>query len=226
MDAALIAIEEGSVALTDEVADNGATLRHLLAHAGGFPFDDTQPVSAPGQRRIYSNTGYELLANHIASATGIEFDEYLDESLVQPLGANSVELLGSPAKDIHASASDVAKLAIEMQRPTLLSNSTVVSAITPHFPDLEGIVPSVGKFSPCQWGLGPEIKGHKHPHWTGTRNSASTFGHFGGTGTFLWVDPVTNAACVLLSDKAFSDWGMIFWPAFSDSVLEEVSTLS
>ena len=58
------------------------------------------------------------------------------------------------------------------------------------FPDLGGVLPGVGRFQPNDWGLGVELKDAKDPHWTGTRNSPGTFGHFGGAGGFLWVDPL------------------------------------
>ena len=44
--AALIAVEEGIIDLDAVVAPdvNPATLRHLLAHAGGYPFDGPDPI--------------------------------------------------------------------------------------------------------------------------------------------------------------------------------------
>jgi CubicO group peptidase (beta-lactamase class C family) len=88
--------------------------------------------------------------------------------------------------------------------------------------ELEGVVPGLGRYSPCPWGLGPEIKGAKHPHWTATRNSSSTFGHFGGTGTFVWVDPVANVACFALTNREFDEWALSAWPSFGDAVLNEL----
>ena len=59
---------------------------------------------------------------------------------------------------------------------------------------------------PNDWGLGFEIRDGKSPHWTGETNSAATFGHFGQSGTFLWVDPALQVACVALTDRDFGDW--------------------
>ena len=56
------------------------------------------------------------------------------------------------------------------------------------------------------WGLGFELKDAKSPHWTGTRNSRRTFGHFGGSGTFLWVDPEPGLATACLTDREFDEW--------------------
>jgi CubicO group peptidase (beta-lactamase class C family) len=51
------------------------------------------------------------------------------------------------------------------------------------------------------------------------RNSPSTFGHFGGAGTFLWVDPVARIALAALTDRPFGPWALDAWPALSDAVL-------
>lgn len=217
--AVLIAIEEGSITFEDAVGQDGCTVRHLLAHAGGYGFDGAQPLTRPETKRIYSNTGYELLAQHVEQSTGIAFVEYLDDAVFAPLGMHHSSLQGSCAKDIHSSVDDLMLFVDELRRPTLIAQETWLDAVTPVYPALAGVVPSVGSFDPCPWGLGVEIRGHKSPHWTASRHSAATFGHFGGIGTFLWVDPVADAACVMLADREFTEWGMEYWPVFNDAVL-------
>jgi len=218
--AALIAVEDGSLAL-DAPLDEGGSLRHLLAHAGGYGFDAPRPVSAPGRHRGYSNTGYERIADLVASATGFVFADYLAESVFQPLGMAGASLRGSAARDVHATLDDVVRFVTEMRSPRLLARATVADAVAPQFPDLNGIVPGVGSFSPCPWGLGPEVHGDKYPHWMPARASRSTFGHFGGSGTFVWVDPVANVACLALTDREFGSWALEAWPAFGAAVLSE-----
>lgn len=218
-----IAIEEGSTSLDEVVGQNGCTVEHLLAHAGGYSFDGLEPISSPGKKRIYSNTGYELLAHHLEQRTDMDFAEYLDEAVCTPLGMRSTHLNGSPAKDVHSTVNDLVRFANELRTPSLIARTTHARAVSPAFPELDGIVPGIGRFSPCTWGLGPELKAHKHPHWTAERNSASTFGHFGGTGTFLWVDPVVDVACVMLAHREFDEWGMQYWPTFNDAVLAACS---
>ena len=81
---------------------------------------------------------------------------------------------------------------------------------------------AAGRFDPCPWGLGTEVRGTKSPHWTGSLNSPATFGHFGGAGTLLWVDPGAEIACVALTDRPFDDWAadeLRLWPAFVDAIL-------
>jgi CubicO group peptidase (beta-lactamase class C family) len=218
-----IAIEEGSVTLDDPVGQPECRVRDLLCHAGGYGFDGTQPVSAPRRTRIYSNTGYEIMADHVARTAGMAFTQYLTEAVLAPLELSGCRLEGSPAKDAVGTLRDLVGVATELSRPSLLHDDTVASATQVTYPELSGIVPGVGRFDPCPWGLGPELKGTKSPHWTGARTSESTFGHFGGSGTFLWVDPVADVACVALTDRAMPSWGMQYWPPFADAVIDELS---
>ena len=74
---------------------------------------------------------------------------------------------------------------------------------------------------PNDWGLGLELRDGKHPHWTGAHNSPGTFGHFGRSGTFLWVDPERRLALGVLTDEPFGEWATAAWPALSDAVLAE-----
>jgi CubicO group peptidase (beta-lactamase class C family) len=220
--ATLIAVEDGSTTLETEVGPHGRTLRQLLAHAGGYGFDAVEPIVSQERKRIYSNTGYDMIAQHIALVAEMEFDQYLLESVFEPLQMNSSELLGSAAKDVHSTMTDIALFAAEVRDPRLLARTTYAHATTVQYPDLEGVVPGLGRYSPCPWGLGPEIRGAKHPHWTATRNSSSTFGHFGGSGTFMWFDPVANVACCALADREFDAWALDAWPTFGDAVLHEL----
>jgi len=220
--ATLIGVEDGSVRLDDEIGQPDCTLRHLLAHAGGYGFDSPEAIISPARKRIYSNTGYEMIAEHVSSATQFEFADYLNESVFQPLGMNSSHLHGSAAKDVHSTLKDVAKFMGELRTPSLIASSTFLEATSSQFPDLDGVVPGFGRFDPCPWGLGPELRGRKQPHWTGTANSSSTYGHFGGSGTFVWVDPLANVACCALADREFGDWALTYWPIFGDAVLAEL----
>ena len=45
--AILVAVEEGVISLDQPVGQPGCTLRHLLAHAGGYPFEGTEPIARP-----------------------------------------------------------------------------------------------------------------------------------------------------------------------------------
>ncbi|MFE2376852.1 serine hydrolase domain-containing protein [Streptomyces sp. NPDC059398] len=220
--AALMAYEEGAVELDEPAGPPGATVRHLLAHTSGLAFDEDRVMAAPGERRIYSNAGFEALGDHIAAATGIPFAEYLREGVLEPLGMTATSLEGSPAKDGVSTADDLARFAAELQAPRLLDPRTVADATSVVHPGLKGVLPGYGLQNPNDWGLGFEIRNTKSPHWTGSSSSPCTFGHFGQSGTFLWVDPEAGAACAVLTDRDFGPWAVDAWPPFTDAVLAEL----
>lgn len=217
--AALVAVEEGAVELDEPAGPPGATVRHLLAHASGLDFDTDRVRAEPGTRRIYSNVGIERFAEHLATRTGIPFGDYLQQAVLEPLEMRDTTLEGSPSHGIVSTVDDLLRFARELLRPTLISPDTLAEAVTVQYPDLAGLVPGIGRFDPNPWGLAFELRGHKHPHWTGSRNSPRTFGHFGATGTFLWVDPDADLACVALTGERFGPWALDAWPRFSDTVL-------
>jgi CubicO group peptidase (beta-lactamase class C family) len=218
--AALVAAEEGVIDLDEPAGPEGSTVRHLLAHASGLPFEPGAPASAPGKRRVYSNVGFETLAEHIALRAEMSFEEYLAAGVLRPLGM-SAELRGSAASELHGNLEDLVLLACELQRPTLVAPETLAEATTVQFPGLAGVLPDFGRWDPNDWGLGFELRDAKSPHWTGTLNSPQTFGHFGGSGTFLWVDPEAGVALGVLTDLEFGEWAKNAWPKLSDAVLEE-----
>jgi CubicO group peptidase (beta-lactamase class C family) len=222
--AVLVAYEEGAIDLDEPAGPEGSTVRHLLAHASGLAPDERRVLSAPGTRRVYSNAGFETLGEHVANATEIAFADYLREAVLEPLGMGATALEGdlSPARDAVSSVTDLTRFAAELQAPRLLDPRTVAEAMTVQFPGLSGVLPGYGSQRPNDWGLGFEIRGAKSPHWTGASSSPRTFGHFGQSGTFLWVDPDARAACVALADRAFGTWAVEAWPPLTEAVLAEL----
>jgi CubicO group peptidase (beta-lactamase class C family) len=212
--AVLVAVEEGVVSLDDEAGPPGSTLRHLLSHASGLPFDGGEPIARPGTRRIYSNSGVETAAGHVAGAAGMGFEAYFE-------AVWGFELGGSPAHGIVAPLERLLVLARELVSPRRIAVDTLAETVTTQFPGLGGVIPGIGRYDPNDWGLGPELRHSKAPHWTGERNSPATFGHFGGGGGFLWIDPAAGIALAALSDLEFGDWALDAWPRLSDAVLEE-----
>lgn len=219
--AVLVAVEEGVLGLDDAAGPAGSTVRHLLAHASGLDFADRTVRAEPGARRIYSSAGFEVLAETVGRRSGIDFEDYVREAVLAPL-AMTATTLGSPAAGAASSVADLARFAAELQRPTLLDPSTLAAATAVVFPGLAGLLPGFGRQRPNDWGLGFEIRGGKHPHWTGATSSPGTFGHFGQAGTFVWVDPTAGCACVALTDRDFGPWAAQAWPVFTDAVLAEL----
>lgn len=219
--AVLIAIEEGAIELDQPAGPPGATVRHLLAHTSGLAFDSREVLAKPGAKRIYSSAGFEVLADFVAEHTEIPFDSYLHQAVFEPLGMTSSVLAGPAGHAARSSVADLLRFAEELLNPTLVSAELYAKASTVQFPDRNGVLPGYGSQRPNDWGLGFEIRDHKLPHWTGGANSPRTYGHFGQSGTFLWVDPEVGMACLALADENFGDWARAAWPTLSDAVIAE-----
>lgn len=220
--AILVAAEEGTLPLDAVITEAGATVRHVLAHAAGLaPERPLRQLSAPGARRIYSNAGYELLADEVAVRADMAFGDYLGAAVLVPLGMTASVLSGSPAWGMTSPLSDLIRLAAEWLAPTLIAPNTLAEATSLAFAGLDGVLPGFGLQEPCDWGLGPEIRDGKSPHWTAPSASPGTFGHFGRSGSFVWVDPEEQLACAVLTDTTFGPWAMRAWPEFSEIVLGE-----
>lgn len=219
--AALVAVEEGTIGLEEPAGPPGSTVRHLLAHASGLPFEGTTPIAKPGRRRIYSNTGFGVLGTHLEAAAGMPVADYLHGAVLEPLAMGATALSGPPGSGASATVDDLALLAAELLTPSLIHRSTWVEATAVVFPGLPGVVPGFGRTPANDWGLGFEIKGTKAPHWTAPQGSPRTFGHFGASGTFLWIDPDAALALVCLTDRDFGPWARQAWPALGQAVLDD-----
>ena len=222
--ATLVAVEEEAIGLDEPAGDvvPGATLRHLLSHASGLAADRLVRAAAPGTRRIYSNAGIDLLAAAVTAGSGIDFGTYFAEAVAAPLGLTGTSVGARPSRDGVSTVADLGLVLGELLRPgRVLHPPTVAQARTVQFPGLRGVLPGFGPQVDNAWGLGLEIKATKNPHWTGRTNSAATYGHFGQSGTMLWVDPEAGLGLVALADRPFDAWAVAAWPELSDAVLAE-----
>ena len=197
----------------------GVTVRHLLAHASGIAFDSDAVLAAPGTRRIYSNRGIEILGERLEEATATPLERWVETTVLEPLGMSSVLVPGSPAHSGEGSARDLAVFARELAAPRLVGADLAAEATSVAFPGLDGVLPGYGRQAPNDFGLGVEVRGRKHPHWTGTANSPATFGHFGQSGSFVWVDPVARRQVVFLGAQPFRRVHVTQWPELSDQIL-------
>ncbi|SNU01448.1 CubicO group peptidase, beta-lactamase class C family [Ruaniaceae bacterium KH17] len=223
--ACLIAVDRGIVNSNDYVGEDGCTLRHVLSHSSGLPFDKGANLAMPGQKRIYSNRGIEVAAAHVERRVEKDFRAWLRETVTGPLGMDTAELVGSPAHGMRGSAVDLAEFGRAVLNGALLNPETFRQATHVVYPGLRGVLPGYGLQDPNDWGLGFEIRGNKEPHWTGHNNSPTTFGHFGWSGSFLWIDPEVHLAACFLGSKPFAEVHQEVWPDLSDRILAEYAVL-
>ena len=219
---ALVAVDRGLLDLDAPAgapAPDGATIGHLLSHSSGIAADSDERLATPGTRRIYSNRGIEILGERLQEATGTPLETWLESTVLEPLGMASVLIPGSPAHSGEGSARDLSLFARELASPRLVSPALAERACAPVLPELDGVLPGYGRQVPNPFGLGVEVRGAKSPHWTGKGNSPQTFGHFGQSGSFIWVDPVAERQAVFLGAEPFGQIHRKTWPALGDQIL-------
>ena len=219
---ALVAVDRGLLDLDAPAgapAPDGATIGHLLSHSSGIATDSDERLATPGTRRIYSNRGIEILGERLQEATGTPLETWVESTVLEPLGMASVLIPGSPAHSGEGSARDLSLFARELASPRLVSPALAERACAPVLPELDGVLPGYGRQVPNPFGLGVEVRGAKSPHWTGKGNSPQTFGHFGQSGSFMWVDPVAERQAVFLGAEPFGQVHRKTWPALGDQIL-------
>ena len=78
-------------------------------------------------------------------------------------------------------------------------------------------------WSPCPWGLGPEIRGTKAPHWIPAQAGPDSFGHSGGSGCIAWAIPAADLGWAILGTRtADGGWLLRRGPAISAAILAGV----
>ena len=196
------------------VGPPGSTLANLLSHSSGLGLEKGDPVVAVGTKRIYSNYGIDLAVESIVGENSA--DNWLAQRIFRPLGMGSTRLEGPPSSGVAGSTNDLATLAVAWLRPDAIAKETRDRLITPYAPQLDGIVPGFGRFSPCPWGLGPEIHGEKH-HWMGDW-PAPSFGHFGQSGALILLNADEQIGLVATSTEPFGAWATTLWPKWTSAM--------
>ncbi len=224
--ATLRSVEEGAFSLASIVghSPDGTpySLAHLLSHSsglaaegGGADFRDE-----PGRRRIYSNQGFDVLGTFVQEQVGEKTSKWIDRQVIAPLGLRATTVPRSPARSGFGSALDLSVLAEELMEMSLLDPKMYSAFTTVALPGLRGILPGYGMQRNNDWGLGVEVKDGKKPHWTPPSASPKTFGHFGMSGSFLWVDPTRDLAAVFVGEEPFGAWHKENWPVLGERILQ------
>ena len=185
--AAQVAIEEGAVDLDTPAGPPGATVRHLLAHTSGLAMADDKVIAKPGTRRVYSNTGFGVLAEAIEAAADIDFGTYLAESVFEPLHMADTSLDGGATAagyGVTSTVTDLTAFAGDLLSPGIVSPPMHADATSVQFPGLDGVLPGYGAQRPNDWGLGFELQDHKNPTLDGCDELAGHVRSFRPVGHF------------------------------------------
>ncbi|HEX2987422.1 MAG TPA: serine hydrolase domain-containing protein [Chloroflexota bacterium] len=89
-----------------------------------------------------------------------------------------------------------------------LRAETVAEATRNQNDDLSGGYVQPLFWKRCPWGLGPEIRGEKSPHWAPPEAGPTSFGHAGASGCLAWADPATGLSWAIMGSRT-SDSGWL-----------------
>lgn len=209
-----VEVDWGLHQVSERLGPRGATLANLLSHSSGLGLEPDDPTVEVATKRIYSNYGIDLAVAAIVEDG--DAASWLDDRLFTPLGMSSTRLDGRPSSGVIGSTTDMQILAEAWLRPDAVSRDTRNRFIVPYAPHLAGIVPGFGRFSPCPWGLGPEIRGDKS-HWMGDWPPES-FGHFGKSGSLMLLNVDEGIGVVATSTEDFGAWAVALWPEWTSAL--------
>ena len=199
--ACLVAAEEGTIDLDEPAGPPGSTFRHLLAHASGLPLDGGEPDRAAGRAA-------DLLRPRLRRPRRGARRPRRDAVRRLPARGACSEPLGL-ARPLRGAT----RLGRCTARSTTCSRSG--ASCSRRRSSRRRRSPRRRRCSSRAWSAccrasaarsrttgasASSSATRKSPHWTGTRNSPRTFGHFGRSGTFLWVDPEAGVALGCLTD--------------------------
>jgi CubicO group peptidase (beta-lactamase class C family) len=206
-----VEIDWGAHQFDEGFGPDGATLANLLSHSSGLGYEEGDRTVPLATKRVYSNVGIDRAVSVVVQDNAPS--AWLEDRVFAPLGMTTTHLAGRPCADVVGSTRDMATLGVAWLRPDVIATSTRDQQITPYLPDLAGIVPGFGRFTPCPWGLGPEVRGSKE-HWMGDW-PADSFGHFGKSGSMMLLNASEQIGLVANGTVAFGGWALTFWPAWT-----------
>lgn len=215
-------VEKHNIDFDIPIGINNATLKNLLDHTSGMSFDSTKILMPPGKMRIYSNAGYRYLEEFLKKEFSIDLSLEVIKYLHEVLNLNSAIYDNDPASGVSSSFADLYRFVKRLRSGKCgIDIETFKIMRAGSHPGIPGRVPSVGSYEDNLWGLGFELKGKKQPHWMPGNIDGSSFGHFGASGAFFFIDPVKKLSFVGF-DPINSDDFAKRWSELLTKLVDEV----
>lgn len=108
--------------------------------------------------------------------------------------------------------------------PEFLSPAVRAQAVRTQTDDLGGGYGGPFTYPRCPWGLGPDLRDAKQPHWAPVEASPDTFGHAGASGCVAWCDPSLDIAWAILGSRtAENGWLLRGSPSIGRAILGAMS---
>lgn len=281
--AAMLLYQRGSLDLNANVVDyipafdsapgkKRVTVHMLLAHTSGLPAYEklyeraksreeliqaaatTELHSAPMLRAEYSDIGFILLGEILATIARESLDRFCAEEIFRPLRMMFTGYC--PREEWHPHIAPTAD-AGDFRGRTIQGvvndeNAWMMGGVSGHAGVFSN-APDLALFALCMLRLGaplfrapivsqfirretvPEGTSRalgwdtpSSPSQSGTRFSARSFGHLGYTGTSLWCDPLRQLSVTLLTNRVWPDRGSQaikhVRPRFHDAVVEALES--
>lgn len=77
-------------------------------------------------------------------------------------------------------------------------------------------------YDKCAWGLGPDIRGAKRPHWAPDNAAPASFGHAGASGCIAWHDPASATSYAIMGTRtAANGWLLRHATALGAAIIAE-----
>jgi CubicO group peptidase (beta-lactamase class C family) len=145
---------------------------------------------------------------------------------LQPFNSAFYRSLALPWAGLVTTAAGALALARAFAgRPAgFISPAVLGEARRSHTDGLEGGSAPPLWYDDCPWGLGPELRGVKRPHWAPASAAPASYGHAGASGCIAWHDPASDVSYAIMGTRtAANGWLIRHAPTLGDALLADLT---
>jgi beta-lactamase class C len=173
-----------------------------------------QPLGVDGYLGRLPNRSVVRVSDVRGTRVGTEFE---------PFNTKYWYRAGLPWSGLLTTADGAIRLvnAFDPARTSLIRADTARRAIENQNEDLPGgfVPPLVWKSA--WWGLGPDLRDAKSPHWVPPSASPTTYGHTGASGNLVYHDPTRGVTwCILGTRTADNGWLLLAGPSIASAIVD------
>ncbi len=141
---------------------------------------------------------------------------------IEPFNSRFYRSLALPWAGMVTNATGALAIVRAFRNPQFLSPTTRAAATSDQTGGLGGGFVEPLIWDPCPWGLGPDLRGTKSPHWVPAAAGAESYGHSGASGCLAWYAPGADVAWAILGARtADNGWLLRRSGAISTAILAE-----
>ncbi len=141
---------------------------------------------------------------------------------LEPFNSPFYRSLALPWAGMVTNAAGALAIVRAFRDPQFLSATTATAATSDQTGGLSGGFVEPLFWDPCPWGLGPDLRGMKSPHWVPAGAGADSFGHSGASGCLAWYAPAADLTWAIFGARtADNGWLLRRSPALSTAILAQ-----